>query len=53
MGTYMDGELTEATDTVKSSSCIWIIGYNLQNPATVINTYGLLSDLGLDHLQDL
>ena len=46
----MDGESTEATDTVKSSSCIHIIGYN-QNPGHVISTYGLLSDLDLDQLQ--
>ena len=51
MGTYTDGELTEATDTVKSSSCIRIIGYNFPNPGNVISTYGLLSDLGLDQLQ--
>ena len=51
IGTYMDGELTEARDTVKSSSCIWINGYKLQNPGNAISTYGLLSDLGLDQLQ--
>ena len=50
MGTYMDGELTEATYTVKSSSCIQIIGCN-QIPGNVISTYGLLSDWGLDQLQ--
>ena len=41
MGTYIDGESTEATDTVKSSSSIWIIGYN-QNSGNAIRTYGLL-----------
>ena len=51
MRTYMDRELTEATDTVKSSSCIWIIGDNLQNPGNAISTYGLLADLGLYQLQ--
>ena len=35
----MDGELTEATSTIKSSSCIWIIGSN-QNPGNAISTYG-------------
>ena len=38
-------------NTVKSSSCIQIIGYKFQNPGNVISTYGLLSDLGLDQLQ--
>ena len=38
----------EATNAVKSSSCILIIGYKFQNPGNVISTYGLLSDLGLD-----
>ena len=47
----MDGEWTEATNTVKCSSCIWIIGYKFQNPGNTISTYGLLSDLGLDQLQ--
>ena len=51
MRTYMDGESTEVTDTVKSSSCIQIIEYNLQNPRNMISTYGLLSGLGLDQLQ--
>ena len=51
MGTYIDGESTEATDTVKSSSCIQIIGYKCQNPGNAISTYGLLSDLGLDQVQ--
>ena len=30
-GTYMDGESTEATNTVNSSSCIQIIGHNYKN----------------------
>ena len=50
MGTYTDRESTEATDMVKGSSCIQIIGYN-ENPGNAIGTYGLLSDLGLDQLQ--
>ena len=41
MGTNLDGELMEATDMVKSSSCIQIIEYN-QNPGNVISTYGML-----------
>ena len=45
--TYIDGESTEAADTLKSSSCIQIIGYN-ENPRNEISTYGLLSDLCLD-----
>ena len=28
----MDRELTEATDAVISSSCMWIIGIHFQNP---------------------
>ena len=28
MGSYMDAESMEATITIKSSSLIWIIGYN-------------------------
>ena len=51
IGAYTDGESTEATNTVKSSSCIQGIGHNFQNPRNVISTYGLLSDLGLDQLQ--
>ena len=50
VGTYMDRELTEAKDTVKSSSCIQIIGYN-QNLWNAISTSDLFSDLGLDQLQ--
>ena len=46
----MDGESTEVTGTVKSSSCIQIIGY-AQNPGNTISIYGLLSDLGLDQWQ--
>ena len=34
-------ELTEATDTVKGSSCIWVTGYH-QNPGNIISIYGLL-----------
>ena len=37
----MDGEFTEATNTVKSISFIQIIGYKFQNPGNVISTYGL------------
>ena len=51
MGTYTDGESMETTNTVKSSSYIWIIGYKFQNPGNTISTYGVLSDLGLDQLQ--
>ena len=51
MGTYTDGELTEATDTIESNSSIWIIGYKNQNPRNVMSTHGLLPDLGLDQLQ--
>ena len=32
VSTYMDGESTEATDAVISSSCMQIIGMNFQNP---------------------
>ena len=44
-------ESTEATNTVKSRSCIWIIWHNFQNQGNMISTYGLLSDFGLDQLQ--
>ena len=47
----MEGELTEATSMVKSSSYIWMIGWTFQNPGNIKGTYGLLSDLGLDQLQ--
>ena len=36
MRTNMDGELTEATDAVIRSSCMWIIGYHIQNPGNTI-----------------
>ena len=32
----MDGELTEATNTVKSSSFIQITGHNFQNPGNAV-----------------
>ena len=51
MGTYVDGESTEATSTVKNSSYIQITGWKIQNPGNVMSTCGLLSDLGLDQLQ--
>ena len=50
METYTERESTEAANTVKSSSCIQIIGYKFQNLGNVINTYALLSDLGLAQL---
>ena len=36
MRTYMDGELKESKDTVIRSSCMWIIGYHIQNPGNII-----------------
>ena len=32
----MDRELIEATDGVIKSSCLWIIGYQIQNPGNMI-----------------
>ena len=34
MGAYVDAETTEATNTVKSSFHMQIIGYKFQNPGT-------------------
>ena len=36
MRTYIDGELTEATNAVIRSSCMWIIGKYIQNPGNMI-----------------
>ena len=32
----MDRELTEATYAVIRSSCMWIIGYHIQNPGNTM-----------------
>ena len=51
MGTYMNGESTEATKTVKSSSCIRIIGYKFQNPGNFTNCKEFVSeDHNTNHL---
>ena len=47
----MDGESTEATSIVESSSQIQIIGRTTRNPENMMSTHGLFQDLGSDQLR--